>query len=289
LTRYAFAGTLRVALSRECPNKAGQLTSEIGVDEMSYRELKRALIDKLAVARQAVEGRAKRMKKKYGPMSTEEAIELIAHLEGLDVSKYLDSSQVEQVRRLVHQRAILESPEAQRRATATVKVVNVTIGGKFKLSDPLLPKRVLEDAKAMANVYAEMYVFENSVREVIKRALLRTYGDNWWDDCIPLGIRRYAQLRMDDDEKNAWHGRRGDHPVYYVDISHYISIIQTLWSDFEDLFPSQSWIVERIDEIARSRNVVDHHNPLRKADQDRIKVFFADWFRQIESVKDRLV
>lgn len=288
MTWETSARTLRVALSREYPEKAGQLISEMGVGEMSYRELKRALINKLGVTRQAVEARAKRAKRKYGPMSTEEAIGFIAHLEGLDVSKYLDSSQVEQVRRLVYQRAILESPEAQRRATATMKVVSVTIGGKFKLSDPLLPKRVLEDAKAMANVYAELYVFENSVREVIKRALLRRYGDNWWDDCIPLGIRRYAQSRMEDDERNAWHGRRGDHPIYYIDIPNYKSIIQTLWSDFEDLFPSQPWVVQRIDEIARSRNVVDHHNPLLKIDQDRIKVLFADWFRQIESVKDRL-
>lgn len=256
---------------------------------MSYRELKRALIDKLGVTRQAVEGRARRAKRKYGPMSTEEAIGLIAHLEGLDVSLYLDSSQVEQVRRLVHQRAILESPEAQRRAMATVKVVNITIGGKFKLSDPLLPKRVLEDAKAMANVYADLYVFENSVREVIQRALSRAHGDNWWDTCISPRTRNSAQLRMADDERNAWHGRRGDHPIYYVDISDYISIIQTRWSDFEDLFPDQQWVIVRINEIARSRNTVDHHNPLRKTDQDRIKVFFADWCRQIESVKDRLV
>jgi len=256
---------------------------------MSYRELKRALINKLGVTRQAVEARAKRAKRKYGPMSTEEAIGLIAHLEGLDVSKYLDSSQVEQVRRLVHQRAILESPEVQRRATITKKVVKVTIGGKFKLLDPLLPKRVFEDAKAMANVYAEFYVFENSVREVIKRALSRTHGDNWWDVCISPKIRRSAQSRMADDERNAWHGRRGDHPIYYVDISDYISIIRARWSDFEDLFPDQPWVMVRIEEISRSRNTVDHHNPLRKADRDRIKVFFADWFRQIESVKDRLI
>lgn len=257
---------------------------------MSYQELRRVLIEKLGgITRQALSARAKRMKIKYGPMSTEEAVGLIAHLQGIDVSKYLNSSQVEQIRRLVQQRAILESPEAQRRAGATVKVVNVTIGGKFKLSDPLLPKRVLEDAKAMANIYAELYVFENSVREVIKRVLSRTHGDNWWDVCISPKIRQFAQSRMDDDERNAWHGRRGDHPIYYVDISHYISIIQTRWSDFEDLFPSQSWVIERINEIARSRNVVDHHNPLRKADQDRIRVFFADWCRQTESVKDRLV
>lgn len=198
--------------------------------EMSYQELKRALIDKLSVTRQAVEGRAKRAKKKYGPMSTEEAIGFVAHLEGLDVSKYLDSSQVELVRRLVHQRAILKSPEARTRARATVKVINVIIGGKLKLSDPLLPKRVLEDAKAMANVYAELYVFENSVREVIKRALSRTHGDNWWDVCISQKIRDFAQSRMDDDERNAWHGRRGDHPVYYT-ISTFLIISRLLVHD----------------------------------------------------------
>lgn len=256
---------------------------------MSYKDLKSALIDKLGVTRQAVEGRAKRLKRKYGPMSTEEAIGLVAHDQGLDVSKFLDSSMVERIRQLVQQRALLESPEVRMRETASpTKVVKVTVGGRYKLTDPLLPKRVFEDAKAMANIYAELYVFENSVREVIKRVLSRTYGDSWWDACILSKIRNYAQSRMDDDDRNAWHGRRGDHPIYYIDIGHYISIIQSRWSDFEDLFPDQSWVIERISEIQRSRNTVDHHNPLQVADQDRIRVFFADWCKQIESVKSRL-
>ena len=46
----------------------------------------------------------------------------------------------------------------------------------------------------------------------------------------------------DDDDRNAWHGRRGDHPIYYIDIKHYISIIQSRWSDFEDLFPDHEML-----------------------------------------------
>jgi hypothetical protein len=256
---------------------------------MSYKELKSELIAQLGVTRQAVEGRASRLKAKYGPMTTEEAIGLVAHDQEIDVSRFLESSQVDKIRSLVRQRALLESPEVRRRATQTpVRVVKVVVGGEYTLSDPILPTRVLDDAKQMANIYAELYVFENSVREVISRALARAHGNDWWDACVSPRIQRRAQGRMTDDDRNAWHGRRGDHPIYYIDIGDYVSIITTRWADFADFFPDQSWVVQRIGEIERSRNTVDHHNPLPPADQNRVRGFFGDWCRQIESVKHLL-
>ena len=257
---------------------------------MSYRNLRKAVISKLGATRQAVWVRADKLRKgPTGPMSLEEAIAVIGHEAGLDVSQYLDPAEVELIRELVRHRAIVQSSQTQARpATVTQQVVKVNIAGQLRLSDPLLPRRVLEDAKQMAKVYAHLYVFENSVRELIKRRLSSVCGDNWWEVCVPRKIQKDAQKRIEGEGKNPWHGRRGAHPIHYSDLGDLSSIIVSNWSDFEDLFPEQSWITQKITEIARSRNVVNHHNPLGKEDQKRIRLYSADWHRQVQSVKDLL-
>jgi hypothetical protein len=259
---------------------------------MSYKELKRAVIAATGITRQGVEYRAKKVKREAGPMSTEQAIAVVAHDEDIDITQYLEPDEVQRVNQLVVQRAILESPEARARAAAPAqKTVKVSIAERFELSDPLLTERVLRDAREMAGVYAELYVFENSVREVIKRVLSGQYGAQWWEVCVKSQhpkVYEYAQSRMEDERRNAWHRRRGEHPIHYTDIPHLVTLIEGQWEHFKGLFPDQTWVTQRIKEIARSRNVVDHHNPLRKPDQERIGVYFDDWFRQVDSVRDRL-
>jgi hypothetical protein len=63
--------------------------------------VRKLLLDKLGITRQALSQRAQRLKKKYGPMTTEEAVYVIAHTEGIDLSKYLSSEILDKVRSLV--------------------------------------------------------------------------------------------------------------------------------------------------------------------------------------------
>jgi hypothetical protein len=253
---------------------------------MSYSELKKAVAAATGLTRQGVEYRARQLKASAGPMRTEHAIAILAHDEKIDIAEYLEPEEVLRVNQLVVQRAILDSPQARARATGSArKVINVSIAERLELSDPLLPARALQDAREMAGVYAELYVFENSVREVVKRVLSNQSGDNWWRTCVPAKIQRDAQNRIDDEKKNPWHGRRGAHPIYYTDMPDLSSIVVKNWSAFEELFPGQSWITQKITEIARSRNVVNHHNPLSKQDRKRIQLYSTDWHQQIQSLK----
>jgi hypothetical protein len=259
---------------------------------MSYQELKKALIAKTGITRQGVEYRAKQMKRAAGAMSTEDATAILAHDEGIDTTLYLDPDEVQRVNQLILQRAILQSPETPARPTTPAqKIVKVSIAERLELSDPLLPDRVLRDAREMAGVYAELYVFENSVREVIKRVLSVRYGSDWWEVCVKTQhpkVYQYAESRMENEKRNAWHRRRGAHPIHYTDIQDLVTMIEGQWAHFKDLFPDQPWVTQRIKEISRSRNVIDHHNPLKQRDRGRITIYFRDWITQIESVKDRL-
>jgi hypothetical protein len=224
-------------------------------------------------------------------MSLEDAYALLAHEEGMDLSKYLALPDLDRIRRLADERARRGAQDVpQARATApTKKTVKVNICGELKLSDPILPQRVLQDAREMTQVYAQLYVFENSIREVISMALLAARGAGWWDTCVPTKIRNEVDRRLQDEEKNPWHGKRGVHRIYYTDMADLASIIVKNWSHFAHLFPEQAWVTQKITEIARSRNTVNHHNPLSKSDRDRVHFYVRDWLAQIEAKKDKLV
>ena len=263
---------------------------------MSYKELKKALREQPGHYRQLDSYRAKKIRESE-PMSLDEAYGILAHQAYMDLQKYLDNAEIEKIRGIVYlmrQKEILGLPETQKRLRMSQpKTINVTIGKDIQLSDPILPEQVIRDAKAMTELYAILYVFENSLREVIKRRLNKIYGNNWWNTFYSSNnkiekIRQAAKGLMQIESQNAWCGRRGNHPIYYTDLSHLKIILHEGWSDFHDLFPSQNWALTRIDELSTLRNIIDHHNPLGMDDQKLVKMYCDHWYKQIDSKKNEL-
>ncbi len=254
---------------------------------MTNRKLRKALLHKLGITPQALSQRVGRMKTQHGPMSTEEATYVIAHLEKIDISRYLDAGTVDTVRRLVPKSS--HPAPAAKPTTKSVKQTNVTIGAALRLIDPLLPNAIISDAKAMAEkVYPLVYIFENSIREVIRRVLYAAYGKDWWDTAVPADIVKAIAPRLRKEESAHWHGKRGAHAIFYSDTDHLRLIISAQWAHFAPLFPNEAWVTQRITEINVSRRVIAHCNPLSEADRKRLEVYFGDWQRQIDGVKGRI-
>ena len=86
---------------------------------MTDSRLRQALLNKRGKSPQALYQMADRIKRDYGPMSTEDAIYWIAVDEGLDLSRFLDTETVDRVR---HLRSALVKPPlaAARRGQAAV-------------------------------------------------------------------------------------------------------------------------------------------------------------------------
>ena len=53
------------------------------------RDLRKDLLEKLGVTRQRLSQKAKAIKVAHGPMSTDDAVYVLAHQAGFDLSKYL--------------------------------------------------------------------------------------------------------------------------------------------------------------------------------------------------------
>ncbi len=216
---------------------------------------------------------------------TEDGIYLLAAQSGINLNKYLPKDRVDQIRHLLFQINQHTQPSqiAKRTSTKTVgKTISLTVGKTFTVSDPLLADKVLAEAKEMAEkVYPILYVFENSVREMIVRVMRSVHGPNWWDTKVSKEIREEVQKRKAKEEQNPWHGKRGAHAIYYTDLEHLGRIVQNNWVDFKAIVPTPQWLTQRLDEIGHSRNPVAHMNPLTKDDNQRIKVYFRDWGKLI--------
>lgn len=262
---------------------------------MSYRQMRRALLEKLSITPQALSQRVKR-KKRDLPMSTQDATCVIAHEEGITIDKFLPDDQLARVRSLVSQVPAPNPPRVKRkrRKRTSDRRIEVRFPKEFRVEDPILPKSRLNEAKEMAAVYPLLYVLENSIREVIKRVMADRYGEDWWDTQLTKGkvktVRNNADNRRKTEEKKSWHQRRGDHPIDYTDFGDLLKIIQAKHSDFfpDVIAADQRWFEQFMRELLPSRHVVCHMNPLDKLNIKDVKHKLERWNRLISEKRDNI-
>lgn len=137
------------------------------------------------------------------------------------------------------------------------------------------------NALKMSSIYIAFYCFENAVRELVSSRLKERHGSDWWDKCVSAGIKKKVEGRKKKEFANRWHDPRGSEPISYADFGDLSDIIITKWVDFEDFFPEQDWIRNRLNDLEESRNVIAHNNLLSERDIMRIKSHLGDWLRQV--------
>lgn len=133
----------------------------------------------------------------------------------------------------------------------------------------------------MQRYYRILYVFENLVREFINNTLSEIDGDNWFDKRSNKSMQEKLEKRKSNEEKNQWHTGRNQHPLFYMDFSDLDLLIINNWDIFGDYFPDQAWIMSRIKETERTRNVIAHTNELAAEEGARLEMHLHDWIRQI--------
>jgi len=90
-----------------------------------------------------------------------------------------------------------------------------------------------------------------------------------------------SKQKRADTEKNKWHEAVYQNNIDLTLFGDLAAIIVKEWEEFDDLFPSQPWIKQRLDELERSRNVIAHANLLPEAEIERIERYLEDWLRQV--------
>jgi hypothetical protein len=204
------------------------------------------------------------------------------------LDKFLDREAIARIRALVATlRPIIESTVPRKTAIKTVtKVREIRVGGNFSIVDPILPTRMVAEAKEMSEkVYPILYIFENSVREVVRRVLTGAFGADWWDRCVSANVKRTVADRMRQENDTPWHGARGAHPILYTDIKDLVSIVRNsdAWQELKPVVGSIEWFSQLINCIGASRNPVAHMNPISGHDCQRVIINFRDWERVVHA------
>lgn len=261
------------------------------------RRLRTDLLKKLgSVTPQRLSQLVAEVKRDHGPMSTEDGTYVLAHLRGLDLSRYsLDRETVDRIRGMVPRGQAAPRPAATPASAPTTGKPRtpayrpVRVGANVPAVDLMLPKIVSEDADRMADLYPKMYLLENSIRNVIDRVMNANHGKDWWTTCVAKQVRDRVQGRKDKEAKAPWHGPRGAHDIYYSDFGDLKNVIIKNWEDdFVGIFPTQAWITQKLEELEPARNTLAHHSPVPANEQKRLEVYFDDWAALIALKRDEI-
>lgn len=139
-------------------------------------------------------------------------------------------------------------------------------------------------------VYPLLYLFENSIRDLIELVLKSQYGSGWWSTAVPSKVRQAAEDLKEQEKRDTYHGKRGRRDIDYLLLSHLWKIIDHKWPDFAPLFPpGKHWVQSLIEnDMNVSRRPIAHMNPLREDDIKNVEQAFRKWRENLEKVADKL-
>jgi hypothetical protein len=243
-----------------------------------HREVRRELLGKLKITHQALSLRAKQIKIKYGPMTTDEAVYIIAHAEGVNLSKYLPLETLDRVRSLIP-REIKPSSVAPQ-----VKTINKKPKArKAVISYPLVSNTFIQRAITIGDEsFPQIVVLENSIRSLIEKTLSAINSD-WWNALVPPNVQRNVQRTIDKEKKFPYREKRGNRPILYCNFADLKEIIVANYAEFRNVIIDIEWFKAKMDEVYMARNNLAHSVLLSDDDISRIALFYRDWARLLDT------
>lgn len=154
---------------------------------------------------------------------------------------------------------------------------------------PGLKASHMQEAKRMAEVYPLLYVFENSARDLIDGVLTEKLGSDWWSKVATTKLQSEVSVRQKSEGHEAWHGKRGAHPIQYTDLPDLVTLVSSAaaWPHLRAILANrQTWFQGIVEDLNVSRRVVAHMNPLASDDVKQVQAAFAKWSKQLDAKRD---
>jgi hypothetical protein len=181
-------------------------------------------------------------------------------------------------------RALTFEAEAEVFRRAGIRLGADLRDAEFTLLEEVLspfPMALRNRALQMTRVYALIYCFENSVREVVKERLEAKFSSDCWEQGVPRKVRELSAARREKAINNSWlEGDKAD-LLSFAEFGDLAATIVANWEAFSDLVPSQHWLQQRFEELEQARNFIAHNRVLLPSEFQRIEMYVADWNRQV--------
>jgi hypothetical protein len=248
---------------------------------MVNARIREKLLSTLKISKQALSQQAKKIKERYGPMSTDEAVYIIAHQNKIDLSKFLSIEVVDRIRSLVpkdigiREQAI---PALKKKKVSTAKASN------DDYTYPLVSKSQILKAKQIGEeTYPLVYVLESSMRNLISKQLSTKYGQDWWEKANIKNCRENIEKTIGKEQRYPYREKRGKDKLSYANFDDLKRIILNEQSAFFQIIVDFQWFESRMNEIYMARNALAHSTSISIDDHRRIELFFRDWSRLLEN------
>ncbi len=261
------------------------------------KDLIKELSTRMGVTNRRVYQRIKRIEDQR-LVTKKEAACLLAHSEGIsarDINTYFEPEIVKNVCKMIPENTtpLRRTGKDKKGAgkSASKQNENTVL---FVPKEPLLSQTVFDDATKMAQYYLYFYIFENSIRNFINITMSSRYGNNWWQEKVVTNqnlkqVYDGVKSRKEAENENRFHGKRGEHEIYYTDIDDLRKIIEIFFPDLKPFLKQpKSFLEHMLRTINLSRRIIAHNNPLTRRDFERAKQAFSDWCDQLSIAKERL-
>ena len=154
----------------------------------------------------------------------------------------------------------------------------------YKVIGELLPEDIRIKGYHMAEAYTYLYSVENSLRLFIEKISKEKYGDNYFSSLtITATLRRTINERMKNAATQKWLGVRGTE-LFYLDFKDLGSIINNNWDLFSKYFPSQDFILPKLNDMAECRNKIAHNSYVNDIERNLMKTYYNVILKQISDV-----
>lgn len=157
----------------------------------------------------------------------------------------------------------------------------------YKIMGELLPEDIRTKGYQMAEAYTYLYSVENSLRLFIEKVAKEKYGDSYFSQLtIPHNLQRTIAERQKNDDANKWLSVRGTE-LFYLDFKDLGAVIDNNWDIFKDYFPSQSFILSKLNDMAECRNKIAHNSYVDDIERNLMKTYYNVILRQISDSADK--
>lgn len=157
----------------------------------------------------------------------------------------------------------------------------------YKIMGELLPEDIRTKGYQMAEAYTYLYSVENSLRLFIEKVAKEKYEDSYFSQLtIPRNLQRTIAERQKNDDANKWLSVRGTE-LFYLDFKDLGAVIDNNWDIFKDYFPSQPFILSKLNDMAECRNKIAHNSYVDDIERTLMKTYYNVILRQISDSVDK--
>jgi len=145
------------------------------------------------------------------------------------------------------------------------------------------PKKSIDIGKSMAEVYFNLFIFENHMRYFIEEVSIKSYAINYWEKLnINKNIGKKVKDRKKDETLYKWLSIRGGSDLYYTDFDDLRVIISSNWEIFHPYFPKENWIITYLEDLYKIRNKVAHNIPIEENEKNTVETLLNNIYNQLE-------